>query len=341
MKIKLMFLAALVGTGLFLWYRTTIPRSGPARAAVDRRDQNWGKVVPGSEVETSFTISNRGGEPLRLGKVKTSCGCTKSKLDVTTLLPGTRTTLRVGFLAPVNLGSVRHSVSIPTNDPENPVLEMNLFAEAWLGVKTVPQSIDTGYLRPGAVIERLIQLHSPDGRPFKLKRVITDDPEIRVDPVDTTVAAPVHRARVTYRAGDLLGAVRGSVRFLTDREDAPSVDVVIGGQVTGPVVVSPATLEIARSDIGQVVRRTLILQGSPPDKALGLTSVHANAPWELLDKKVKSFGPGRMTLEVSLRFPEGNGLPAGDLDLTFSAPETFKFRIPLKILGWTPPPPPS
>ncbi len=310
--------------------------SGPPRVEVDRLSQNWGRVLPGSESETSFTIRNGGGLPLHLGEITKSCGCTRPRLDRDTLAPGGSTTLAVGFLAPVNLGAARNFVKIKTDDPERPELVLDLFAESWLGVTTIPQAIDAGSLQPGAVVRRDIQLRSPDGKPFRIGRASADIAELSVEAEDAADPLAVHRAVAVYRAGDRLGHVGGSIRFATDRADAPWVDVVFSGRVTGPVTASPSSLEITRAEIGQVVRRKIFLAtraGSAPI----LDEIRAVPPWELVGHEVHPRPNGLVVVDVSLRFPTGDGTPSGQLDLVVAAPEPTRLRIPLMIQGWTPP----
>ncbi len=342
---KTWYLAALAGFlvgggGVAVWIVGKAP-SGPARIEVDRDAHNWGRVLPGADVATSFTIRNRGGLPLHFGEIKTSCGCTKPQLEQDILPPGGRVTLNVGFHAPTNLGAVRHFVAIKTDDPEKPVLELNLFAEPWLSVTTVPQAIDAGSLRPGAVLHRDVQLRSPDGKPFRIGRASSDVPGLSVDVEDAAEPLAVHRATVVYRVGDRFGQVGGSIRFVTDRADAPCVDVAFSGRTVGPISVSPASIEIEREQIGQVVHRTLVLQTDHREGTLALERVEAEPPWELVGQEVKSRRDGLMTLDLSLRFPAGDGLPSGNLDLRLSSPVASRFRIPLTIRGWTAPLPSS
>ena len=336
--------AALILAGLLAVSVVAISRLGgakplgPPRVEVDRLSQNWGRVLPGSESETTFTIRNGGGLPLHLGEITKSCGCTKPRLDRDTLPPGGSTTLAVGFQAPVNLGAAKNYVKIKTDDPERPELVLDLFAESWLGVTTIPQAIDAGSVKPGAEVRRDVQLRSPDGKPFRIGRASADIAELSVEAEDAADPLAVHRAVVVYRAGDRLGHVGGSIRFATDRADAPSVDVVFSGRVTGPVTASPSSLEITRGEIGQVVRRKIFLKARAGNAPI-LNEIKAIPPWELVGHEVQPRPDGLVIVEVSLRFPKGDGTPSGQLEMGVAAPEPIRLRIPLLIQGWTPPPP--
>lgn len=313
--------------------------SGPPQVAVDRHSHNWGRVLPSSRLETTFRIENRGGRKLVLGEIKTSCGCTKPELVKSSLDFGEVIPLKIALNVPAALGTFRNFVVIQTNDPEKPVLELTLFAEAWLGVNVVPQTIDVNRISAGSECRREVQVHSPDGRPFRIGRISADLPELTAEAEDAAQALPVHRVMIVYRAGERLGTIRGSVRIATDRADAPAVDVAVTGSISGPVAVSPASLEIAREQIGQTVQRTVILQAVSPASELTIDDVNVSFPWRLVRHETRSVRKGLTALELSLCFPEGSGMPSGDMDLSLTAPERLVVRIPLTIRGWTPPDP--
>ncbi|WP_165228134.1 hypothetical protein [Aquisphaera insulae] len=218
-------------------------------------------------------------------------------------------------------------------------VELALFVETWLGVNVVPQTIDMSRIRAGSECRREVQVHSPDGKPFVIARIIADLPELMADAEDASQALPVHRITIVYRAGERLGSIRGSVKIATDRADAPAVDVSVTGSISGPVAASPASIEIGREQIGEVVQRTLILRAIPPVTDLTINSVNVSFPWRLVRHETKSVGKGLAALELSLCFPEGTGMPSGDLDVSLTAPERLMVRIPLTIQGWTPPDP--
>ena len=309
--------------------------------AVNRDAYNWGNVQPGSEVQTTFNISNAGGGILRLGDPKASCGCTVPSLSSRSLRPGDRTNLVVGFHVPTTPGRVRHSVTVPTNDPRKPVVILNLFAESWVGVRANPQAIDAGRVRPKASVERMVQLFSPDGKPFRIGRVACTVPEVRCTVASAQQSLPIHRLDVTFCAGERLGMARGIIEITTDRTDAHWVDIPVIGRVVGPISVAPSGIEIEQDEIGREVRRTVFIQSEPPARAIKLSDVKVGAPWELITRSTHTLPRGGTRLDLLLRFPDLKGSPAGELLLSFVEPENAHIRVPLTIRGWVPPLPES
>lgn len=96
----------------------------PPRIVVEPTSQDLGEV-PQKPLELTYTVRNEGGNPLRIEKVSTSCGCTTATVERDTIPPGESTELRVMF-DPVeyNLyGKLLRIIYLRSNDPNNPEVE--------------------------------------------------------------------------------------------------------------------------------------------------------------------------------------------------------------------------
>ena len=101
--------------------------SGP-RASVDRTLHDFG-VIPqfGGTVTTNFTLTNTGEETLTIGTLTTSCSCTSASITNQSLVPGEFTAVTVVFDPDFHeepLDVFKRTVFIPTNDPNNPEVEV-------------------------------------------------------------------------------------------------------------------------------------------------------------------------------------------------------------------------
>jgi rhodanese-related sulfurtransferase len=101
--------------------------TGP-KASVDRTMHEFG-VIPqsGGTVAANFTVTNSGTEVLEIGQLTTSCSCTSATISSSSIEPGEETELTVVFdpdfhEEPVDV--FKRTVFIPTNDPNNPELEV-------------------------------------------------------------------------------------------------------------------------------------------------------------------------------------------------------------------------
>jgi len=97
---------------------------------VDRTLHDFGEISQyGGKVETTFTLNNIGTEVLEIGTLTTSCSCTSARVDDVRLEPNESTTLTVIFdpdLHEEPLDVFKRTVFIPTNDANNPELEVTV-----------------------------------------------------------------------------------------------------------------------------------------------------------------------------------------------------------------------
>lgn len=86
----------------------------------------------GGTVSTTFEISNEGVAELKIGELTTSCGCTSASIEQATLSTGEKTTVTVTFDPDFHeepSGTLKRTVFIPSNDPENPETEFVIEAD--------------------------------------------------------------------------------------------------------------------------------------------------------------------------------------------------------------------
>lgn len=318
------------------WLLRSEVRNDPA-VAVDRDAHNWGRVIPGSEVSTEFEIRNIGGEPLLLGEPRTSCGCTKPKVDQKPILPGESRRIQVRFHVPDKPGTVSHFVLLPTNDPKKKEVQLYLYAHAWVGVRSAPQVADLGTIQPGSTVEKVIQLSSSDRKPFRLGYIEADRPQITWRVEDPDASQTLHRIHVAYRSKDEVGPIVGGLRVVTDREDTPSIGIPVIADVAGPFSIKPSEIRIEKNEIGKVVQRKLIVRSNVSASRIEIAEVKVKEPWVLVNHQIEANQSGYMILGVSLRFPTGRGDDSGEMTLKLAGEQAAVQTIPLTISGWTPP----
>ena len=81
---------------------------------------DFGKIKQGDIVSTEFLFTNKGKSELNIRKTKATCGCTVSKPEKSTLLPGESSKLTVTFNSAGRRGTQQKSVTIFSNDPSAP-----------------------------------------------------------------------------------------------------------------------------------------------------------------------------------------------------------------------------
>jgi hypothetical protein len=105
------------------------------KALLNEESFNFGTIIPGQPVTHDFILKNEGKEPLLIRKVTTTCGCTASKPDKTTIRSGESTILKCTFDSRGKSGKQFQAITLIVNDPLQPSLVLRLTGEVKTGGK--------------------------------------------------------------------------------------------------------------------------------------------------------------------------------------------------------------
>jgi mono/diheme cytochrome c family protein len=98
----------------------------PAQIEAEQRIEDIGKVNTDSKAKAAFLIYNKGGTHLRISNVETSCGCTVAEVSKKVIAPGEFSRIGVTLDTSIKLGPVRKKITVFSNDPKRPKLDLFL-----------------------------------------------------------------------------------------------------------------------------------------------------------------------------------------------------------------------
>ncbi len=81
-------------------------------------EYDFGKLEQGKNGEHVFRFSNAGSEPLKIDRIKTSCGCTASSTEKDLIQPGEEGEIKVVYKSKNRSGPFHQKIRVFTNDPE-------------------------------------------------------------------------------------------------------------------------------------------------------------------------------------------------------------------------------
>ena len=115
----------LLALGVIVGFLLAACSAAPPRIVVEPASQDLGER-PQELIELTYTIRNEGGQPLKIEKLITSCGCTRAEVEKDVLAPGESTPMRV-TLDPTEddlYGDILRVIYIRSNDPARPEVEV-------------------------------------------------------------------------------------------------------------------------------------------------------------------------------------------------------------------------
>ena len=115
--------------------------------------------------------------------------------------------------------------------------------------------------------------------------------------------------------------------------EAVTENISIGTALPGLVM----EVYIPVDRVGTPVKRTLVLSPDSVGTLLRLSELEVRPPWRLLESSTRTMRGGLLAVVLTVQFPKTDGSPSGELILHMQCPPGASIRVPLTILGWTPP----
>ena len=158
------------------------PAGGPAKAetapeanepapkiTIEKAIHDFGKIEPGTKNACEFKFKNTGNSLLKIGKIKTTCGCTATKLSKKQYAPGESGMLKVTYNAGKRAGSATKRIYIHSNDKERPRLALTIKAQIIKKVNYEPKQLNLSLVEENASCPK-ITLSSLDNQLFAIKQ---------------------------------------------------------------------------------------------------------------------------------------------------------------------------
>jgi hypothetical protein len=293
----------------------TAPAATPAKAVVVEPIKDAGSVAKGEKLNQDFEIRNDGNAPLEITEVKPACGCTVASFDKS-VAPGKTGKVHVVVDTVTFTGPIAKGVTVFTNDPANPKLELTV------RVKVVPYiEVKPGYARYVIVRGEAKQgniaqtLWAPDGSPMEVVKVESPWPYLavgfrqaqegeRVPDVDPKIK----QWRVDIKLSNdeaPVGPLAGYVTVHTTHARQKLVEIPVSGFVRPVVAVTPPKADFGQLEITAPVRKSLDVRSfaTEPIKVIGIDPLGQG-----IETKIEPLEEGR---SYAVRVILNPGLPKG------------------------------
>jgi hypothetical protein len=298
--------------------------AGAPKAEIAEPAYNFGTALSGPPINHVFLIKNVGNGPLEIRKVTSSCGCTAAKPSKTILAPGEVSTIAASVDTHFEQGHSLSVVTLTTNDPANPSLQLKLEGVIKPQVAAQPMDVEFGSVHQGSAAAREVVVSDMIGGPgFALKSVKNDSPYIKVTESARTDGKPGAVLHVALVPSMPPGPISDTLRIETSR--AP-LRVAILGVVTGDLVVKPnqVSFGILLHHQGAVRIVRLTNQGSHTINVLGVDST-SNSVFA----QVAAVTPGKeYKVTVALRPNTPDGQIRGALTIRTDDPQQTTLTVP-------------
>lgn len=211
------------------------------RIHLPQKEHHFGNIQQGEKVTCEFPISNEGQAPLQILRIDTSCGCTAAVAGKNTLVPQEASQINVTFNSSGKQGHIQKSITVCSNDPQSPRVELIIDGDIKTLIDVVPQTLNLGPVTLGQTIERDVQVRSNiEGAPIKV--IQTDkSPRIQCEMPDPVLEGNVWKSlKIKFSSAPPLGAFSEMVTLHFSDTRVSPVFLQIYGQVEGLIRAAPA-----------------------------------------------------------------------------------------------------
>ncbi len=196
---------------------------------------NWGTVSSKqSPLKAKVKIVNVGDKELKISKVRPSCGCTATLLDKDLLKPGDTATIDVSLNIRGRSGSVTKTVTISSNDPQQPRKVLYLKAVVRDPINVSPRYFAFGRMEIGKEAKAQVKIKNNTKEDIVLSEFKAGN-GLKLDVKDPmTLKAGATAILVVKVTPTKSGPFTGVVTFKTSHPDYPTFQIMAYGTVKKP-----------------------------------------------------------------------------------------------------------
>ncbi len=239
-----------------------------------------GDVAKGDNAAHDFVLKNEGSVDLQITNVMPACGCTVARYDKV-IAPGKTGTVHVVVDTTTFTGPIAKYVTVFTNDPENPQIQLTVRAKVAPYIAVKPGYarflVVRGESQKGIITQ---SLWSTDGQSFDITSVDSPTPALKVTYREATEKERVPdskgkqwRVEMTLSNDDApIGPLVSAVAIHTNHPKQKIVDIPISGFVRPILAVTPPLADFGKVDLKEPRRFTFNIKNFATEP-INLTSV--------------------------------------------------------------------
>lgn len=247
-----------------------------ARKMFDTTSHDFGTVPRGAKAEFRFTITNLYKEDVHILSVRSSCGCTKPRIENESLKTWEKGYIVAAFDTRAFLGQRRATLTVTFDKPFFAQTQLHVTGFIRGDIVIDPGAVQFGSVDQGVPASTTVQVRYA-GRPdWQIVEVRSANPHLTAEIAETSRGGgEVSYALTVHLAPDApVGYLREQLRLVTNDRRTPEVLVDVEGRVVAELTVSPATLFLGVLQPGQTVHKKLVVQAHGP---IRVTTVEADS----------------------------------------------------------------
>jgi hypothetical protein len=314
--------------------------AGKPKATIAEPLKDVGTVSKGDKIVHDFVIKNEGDADLQITSVQPACGCTVADFDKV-IKPGQTGKVHAVIDSATFSGPISKGVSVFTNDPDHPQIELTIHA------KVEPYiSIKPGYARyitvQGEPLEGNIAqtLWAPDGTSWDITGIDSPYPFLAVTfheakPEERLPDAKGKQWKVEMKLSNQakVGPLSDYVTVHTNHPKQKIVQIPVSGFVRPVVAATPPNADFGKIELKEPLKKALNIRNFATEP-IKVTSIDPTLP-KGIETKLETLEEGREYQVRIILNPElAKGPFLGKLVIHTDSPKVPTLEVEVKgIVG--------
>jgi hypothetical protein len=295
-----------------------------------------GSVPKGDKISHDFLIKNEGTADLTITNVQPACGCTVAEFDKL-IKPGATGKVHAVVDTTTFSGPIAKGISVFTNDPATPKIELTLHAkiDPYISVKPgyARYIIVQGESQEGTISQ---SLWAPDGSAWDITGVDSPYPYLKVTyreakPEERVADAKGKQWQVEMKlANDAkVGPLSDYVTVHTSHPKQKIVQIPVSGFVRPIIAITPPLADFGKIELKEPLRKALTIRNFATEP-IKVTGIDPNLP-KGIETKLESLQDGReYQVRVILNPEIGKGPFSGKLTIHTDSPKIPTIEVEFK-----------
>jgi hypothetical protein len=318
------------------WVAASLWAAGKPKAVAVEPVKDVGSVSKGDKIVHDFAIKNEGDADLTITNVQPACGCTVAEFDKV-VKPGQTGKVHAVVDTSTFSGAIAKGISVFTNDPAAPQIELTLRAkiEPYISVKPGYARYITvqGEPQEGHIVQ---SLWAPDGSAWDVTSVDSPYPFLKVTFREARPEERVPDAKGKQWQVDMnlandakVGPLSDYVTVHTSHPKQKLVQIPISGFVRPVIAVTPPTADFGTIELKEPLRKALNIRNFATEP-IKVTSVDPSLP-KGIEAKLEPLQEGReYQVRVILNPEIGKGPFHGKVTIHTDSPKVPTIEVEFK-----------
>lgn len=237
-----------------------------AKRLFEKTKHDFGTVARAAATEYAFKFTNNLKHDVHVAHVRSSCGCTKPRIEKRTVRRGESSAVIAKFNTRSFKGRAGATVTVVFDRPRYAEVQLRVSGYIRRDVVFSPGCVDFGSVEQGRVTEKSVDLQYAGRNDWRIVNVRSPLPFVTV----TTNQTRRDNGRVGYGLTIRLaedapaGYINSELLLETNDRRLRSIPLTVSGRVSPSLAVSPGLLYLGNVPAGGRCEKRLVVRGPEP-----------------------------------------------------------------------------